>query len=539
MYLYYFLERGTRSKMSTDIKKSKITTWKPKQDDIIVTNDGKIFLIYFEKIFSPEKIKIYDRFFIKKNSYEKQLEVITKYINFFMKFYDTDNEMVTAYLKIKFALDKEKRFDENNPDQLIDLIYELLFSKSIVEKISRMVEDNYFDDIESNDCKKYAGKEKKHLESLEFTNQHIKILLKISFGMKCISPILFHYTSINVIKLEKDSDLIYNFYKRLFDIFSDGVNMYNKLFVYVKAKVLESKSHNSPIFDQRDILGYDEYLVIHQFLKKVLISENIVKYKFNEHWDPKTKKYKENIIGFNKTIIKYQLMYFLKDQYSKNLTEVTSEKNADGLSGMDKMEMNMQKIDEGSIVLSEINIKYELKRIIKDNDFQISDEEVDYYVKNHAPTKLQAQLVYSYWCKNFGPYRNTKIVGRRDYIKLLLILKKRLLLESGHGKDDFSETAKLPYLLTGNLKDKVNTRVIRNNKFIGKIDESYLYEKLKTQRYSNLCKIRPEYIIGLLSQVINTTFTYVVYENQELLGTEIEYNEDKISDELLFFLNSI
>ena len=86
MYLYYFLERGTRSKMSTDIKKSKITTWKPKQDDIIVTSDGKIFLIYFEKIFSPEKIKIYDRFFIKKNSYEKQLEVITKYINFFMKF---------------------------------------------------------------------------------------------------------------------------------------------------------------------------------------------------------------------------------------------------------------------------------------------------------------------------------------------------------------------------------------------------------------------------------------------------------------------
>ena len=29
-------------------------------------------------------------------------------------------------------------------------------------------------------------------------------------------------------------------------------------------------------------------------------------------------------------------MYFLREQYSKNLTEVTSAKNADGLSGMDK-----------------------------------------------------------------------------------------------------------------------------------------------------------------------------------------------------------
>ena len=38
-------------------------------------------------------------------------------------------------------------------------------------------------------------------------------------------------------------------------------------------------------------------------------------------------------------------MYFLKDQYSKNLTEVTSAKNTDGLSGMDKIEINLSKLD--------------------------------------------------------------------------------------------------------------------------------------------------------------------------------------------------
>lgn len=283
--------------MSDKNKKSKIVTWKPTPNDIIVDHDGKIFLIYFEKLFSPPTLKVYDRFIIKKGSYEKQLEVIVKYINFFMKFYDTENEMATAYLKIKFAMDKDKRFTPDNPDELIDLIYELLFTPSIVEKVNKMVEENYLDDIENGDNSKYSGKEKKHLESLEFTNQHIKILLRISFGMKCISPILFHYVSTNVIKLNKNSDLIYRFYKRLFDIFSDNVNMYNKLFVYTKTKVLESKSHNSAIFDQRDILGSDEYLVIHQFVQNVLISENLVKYKFNENWDPKTKKYKENIIG--------------------------------------------------------------------------------------------------------------------------------------------------------------------------------------------------------------------------------------------------
>ena len=77
-------------------------------------------------------------------------------------------------------------------------------------------------------------------------------------------------------------------------------DLYNKLFVYVKAKVNESYSNNSPIFEQREIFGEDVYSVVHSFVRRVLISENIVKYKFNEVYDYKQKKYKENIIGLIK-----------------------------------------------------------------------------------------------------------------------------------------------------------------------------------------------------------------------------------------------
>ena len=296
------------------------------------------------------------------------------------------------------------------------------------------------------------------------------------------------------------------------------------------------------MFEQRDILGDDEYSVIHQFLHKVLISENVVKYRFNEHWDPKQKKFKENIVGFNKTIIKYQLMYFLKEQYSKTLTEVTYAKNSEGLSGMDKMEMNLQKIDEGAIILAEKNIELSIKKIREENDFDISEEEIDYYVKNHKPKDLQIQLVFSYWGKYFGAYRNTSQINRRQYIILMLILKYKLLLSAGCEKsdeEDSTEYTTLPYMLSGNIQDKTATRIIRNTKFVGKVQESYLYEKLKETKYKNLCMIRPEYIIGLLSQLINSSFTYVVYERQDLLGKEIVYNEDKLSDECLFFLSTM
>ena len=534
-------------------KITKLKNWTMKKSDQIAESDGKLLIFHFEDLFQPDKIKVYDRFFIKKTSYEKQLNTICRYLNFYMKFYDTDHELALAYLKLKYALDKEKRFDETNMQEFIDLIYELMFTPTVVQKIKAMVDDNYLDDIESSEnSKKYVGNEKKHLESLEFTNPHIKILLMISFGMKMISPVMLHYITINVIKLDKDSDVIFNFYSKLFDIFStvekneDGteeeINMYNKLFVYVKAKVLESKSHNRIIFSQRDIFGDDEYTVIRKFLHKVIISENMVKFSFSERWDPKTKKYKENVIGMIKTVIKYQLMYYIKEAYDKNLTEVTMAKNADGLSGIDKMEMHIQKIDEGLIILSEATIKVEMERIMKDNDFNISEDEINYYIKNHSPSEIQVLYVLSYWEKYFGSYRNMQQIDRRDYIILMLILKKRLLLEAGadnpNSKDDMYEYSKLPYLLTGNVQDKVNTRLIRNNKFVSKVKESYLYKKLVEEIYSNMMEVKPDYILSLLSQIINTKFTYVSYEHPELLGKEIEYSEDKISDELLFFLNT-
>jgi hypothetical protein len=590
--------------MTTDKSKrvSKINTWKPKDYQVIVEKDGKLFVCHFDRLFGhSNKLSTYNRFLIGKESYINQLDIITSYINFFINNYDCDNELVTGYLKCKFAIDKNHQFGEEEMNSYIDFLYEVLFTETMVSKIVQLVEENYLDDIETSDedKKKYVKNEKKHLESLEFTNQHIKILLEISFGMKIMAPCLFHYIQMNHIKIEKDSDIIFRFYQRLFKLFGyantweicnssgevlqegiseedakkmiddkwleptiigndkhyyftndDGelcyltrtqINVYNKLYVYVKAKVLESNANNAPIFAQREIFGIDVFSVVNMFTKKVLISENMVKYKFNEHWDEKQKKYKENIVGFNKTIIKFQISYFLKEQYSKTITEVTNTKNSEGLSGSDKMLMNQNKLDEGSVIMSDLNIELTIKRIQRRIDVPISNDEIEYYLQNHHPSKLQIQLVYAYYTKYFGTYRDLNLLTRKQYIILLLLLKKKLLIDLGYEEDEAGKIhyACLPYILTGNLSDKVNTRIIRNNKFIAKIEESYMYQDLIHNKYNLLECIKPDAILSLLSQIINTRFTYVTYEYQELTGTEISYNEDKISDELLFFLSCL
>ncbi len=279
----------------------------------------------------------------------------------------------------------------------------------------------------------------------------------------------------------------------------------------------------------------------------------------------KQKKYKENIIGFNKTIIKYQLLYFLKEQYSKNLTEITNSKNTDGLSGSDKMMMNLTKLDEGITIMSDINIPITIDYLKRRFDITISQEEVDFYIKHHKPVEIQIQLVRSFFAKYFGSYRDLHLCTRRDYITLMLLLKKKLMIELGYDEDtvienineesDIPDTTDddgnivrndnnmrpvaLPYIISGNLSDHINTRVIRNIKFTEKVESSYTFQKLQEENHKYLNFIKPNYDMQLISSLINTRFTYVEYEHPELLDIEITYNDNKIADEILFFLASI
>ena len=279
---------------------------------------------------------------------------------------------------------------------------------------------------------------------------------------------------------------------------------------------------------------------MHKFVRKVLIEENIVKFKFNENWDPKQKKYKENVIGFIKTIIKYQLLYFLKEEHAKNLTEVSYAKNADGLSGTDKMLMNMSKSDEGDTLLAELNAEDIVEEIQKIYDIPISEEEIQYYIKNHHPSKDQIRLVSTFYGRIFGNGRDAKLVTRRQYIIMMLVLKNKLLFDAGVVSRDTGvvENTALPYVISGNLDGLMNTRIIKNAKFNESLEEDYQYEELNHSLYNLLNEIKPDEINSLISSFVNSSYTYCCFERPDLLGKKIVYPDMKITNELIFFLRS-
>lgn len=522
-------------------KTSPVVRYKPKGNALIFEPDGELLKVHFEKKFGDAKYEKYDIFNIKKTSCRTALDEIARYLNYFANLYDRDDEYLMGLFKIKYEIDDTRSISrEEGLDLLKDYIYMYIFTPSMQQKIYTIVDDNYYDDIERTDTSYEKGKF--YLESLEFTNEHIKILLRVSMGIKLMLPIIVHYVDKYKIKLSKDSPLLFSFYEPLLNMFSPAnIDIYNKLFIYVKRKVIDAQARNKPIYSRNEIFGHDDMTLIDRYLKYELIGENFFKFKFSESIDPKTGRYRENVLGLIKTIIKIQLIFFRKNEYSKNLAEVTNSKNGDELSGADKLEMNLSKMDEGLLNLSDENVERSMEFIRENINFEISDEEIEYMIQNQHPNEIQVNLIRAYYGKYFGEMRDLNMITRREFVILELLLKKILLVENGQtGEDGYVVShAVLPYILTGNVTERVNTRVIRNQKFSSKIEESYLYTKLIHEKYRYLNSIRQNIILQLLSTMINTNFAYVTYENDQLTGKQIHYSDDQISDELMFFLNSI
>ena len=160
-------------------------------------------------------------------------------------------------------------------------------------------------------------------------------------------------------------------------------------------------------------------------------------------------------------------------------------------------------------------------------------------MKDHwKPSDIQIRLIKGYYGRYFGNVRDLNLITRNNFYKLALLLKKCLLIQYGWDErfDNINGYTSLPYILTGNLDGKMNSRIIRNNKYMNKLEEDIHYNYLCDSEYSLLLEIHPDEIKSIISTLINSRFTYVTPENKELTGTDIDYNEDRIGSEITYFL---
>lgn len=276
------------------------------------------------------------------------------------------------------------------------------------------------------------------------------------------------------------------------------------------------------------------------FVRNVVLSDNFVKLMFSCQYNPNRDAYVENVPGFLKTVIKVQFFYFLKISHQKTFTELTSTKNADGLSGIDKLEMASDKIDEGNSIVEEECAIDALHRLRVKYNFGITEEEIDFYEKNWRMSPMQIDLIYTYYAPIVGSYRACRSFTNREVIELAIMLRNNLLIASGfEDYRTFTDEISFPYMIMGNIDGKVNTRIIRNTKFSEDCDNSYIIQDLINKQYNLLEEIDGKSVMMLLSKLNNTVFTYCVYERPDLLETQIDMERANVTDSVGYFLRSI
>ena len=502
----------------------RVDSWKPDEADHLLKVDGSIIKFPFNDIYGEEFPEALSCFVIKKDSYisgfknkidDKTGEVkeygAAHYINYILKYYDVDQRIPFSYFKLKYIIDDKERKLPSEKD-FRKMLYRALFDKPTVDMIKKLVEDNWYIDIERKDVE-FAPK-------MKYTNEHGKLLMCISIGIKLMIPIVMHY--LNNKKTKNVKNILFKFYKPLFDIFGTDVDMYTKLRLTIVSQVEKNVYNNPLLWSQQEIRGNEPYSIIELFLNTHIIGEIVFRYNFQK-----------SPVNFNFVTVENQLHYFLITKYEDTYIDVdVTRSGVEGLSGMDKLEMNTYKIDESIPIMSRLNTNHTIKKLMKRMRIKNIDEEVEYYRTHHSIDPLHVQLLNYYYANMFGGYRDLTMLSRTQYLQLLVLMKRQLQY---HG---FSY---LPQFMTANI-DKLNKRVIQNKKFLSKIEESSTYKNLIENKFPAIRDMegKEKILIGLLSKLINSNFRIVDFDHPELYGDELEIrNLDTLSDEFLNFLSII
>jgi len=224
----------------------------------------KTMIVKFDKelnLQNNENIASLNEFRVTKLSYSTFLPKMCEELNFFEVLYDKEGELITSLFKVKYLIDIDNTtYTTKNFDSFKDMVYKTIFTPSLKEKILRMVEENYTDDIEAENLRNMSNVDmlsimQRKKKSLEFLNVHVKAMLAISFAIKILSFIINHFCVMRSVNIQKNRDLFYRIYYDAFYIYDFEFDVYNKLWAYVENKVNSNYSYNRRIFLQQLIEG--------------------------------------------------------------------------------------------------------------------------------------------------------------------------------------------------------------------------------------------------------------------------------------------
>lgn len=517
--------------------------WKLYPDDARFFSQPKLMIIKFDKELSHidnENISALNEWKVTKVSYSSYLPRMCEELNFFEAMYDQEGELITALFRIKYLIDVNNvSYTMKNFDAFKDLCYKTIFTPSMKEKISRMVDENYVDDIEAENIRNMKNPDmlsimQRKKKSLEFLNVHVKAMIQISFGIKILSFIVNHFAVMRSINIQKNIDIFYRFYIDMFNVFEWDFNIYNKIYAYIENKVNSSYNFNKAIYEQQEIEGKDKSIIIDQLIRRNVIIDNFIKFQMPQTWNSVKEQPNERVLSFLCSIINTHISIFIMQVFRRNLIETSIVPDADGNSKNDRYRASKMKVNEKYVITCTMDMRNLTTELFKKYESEITPEEIDYYRRNMKPNRLHQLMIEIYFFNYTSSSAEFALLRNMDWYKLLLIMRKDIMRRFNINKDTLLDST-LALILTANIEETpVGEKMyIKDTKYL-KDNDTYNY--LVEHFYNTIVNINEDIIKKFLITFVNSKYKFVLYEEQGLLGEEISINKRELIDQLLDFL---
>lgn len=367
---------------------------------------------------------------MNKKSFINKIGNTLRYINYFIEYFDDDDELMLAYFQLMFQIMNKKI--ELEPESFIENVYAYFTTDSMKEKIIRMVEYNTDETLIKKADNVYD-------ESVQLTVEHLKAIMAVSCIHKFIIPIVGHYYNMKSGLLEKknmtDKDLYYYIFSSFIPVFDEyyDISLYDKLYHTATTRVKKTANQESPMWGRRHRFGTTPTSFTNQLMRDFLIDIS-----------QKAVFCKSAIIFihvcFDKSI-RNELIQPDKYEFTEMKMEASDSVN-ETISRFDRWQMDKTFHSQKDRIRAFVSIKdsldymgalvgldFKRMRSNKPKDIKKTKElreEYEYYRDNITQPMNDSQMyiIQLYYASILGCAEDVKMMEVPDMLKLIMIMKR-------------------------------------------------------------------------------------------------------------------
>ena len=474
----------------------------------ISLEEKKLFVIDFEEFEIDEELKTFNLATKRFVNIFPMLEITISEI---LK-YDVDLEIFSDYIALKEDYTKNDML----MTEFIERINTLFEDPKLRKAIKRYIDDVYdYEETTAN-----TGVKRNINRQLVLNKKHCVDIQQVGAAMKYFIPIISDYFTVGEEKIYNLNTFYLIVFKLLLASY-DEHNITNKIYKLAESRITTTQYSNQFIWKFLRNLGKDPENTTLSLYYRIVLS---ILYKLDAGRNP---------ISYIHTAIKNQLDFTFQENSEiefQPLNPRSTDEN--GVTSMDKMQMDYARLDEGLEALQNINKRVEIYNFLKNNpEIKVTDDDIKEY-QDIELNKFQINLVFLFFAKYFKTY-DMYDLSRNDFILLIVILKKVL-------RDKMNLTILAKYLTSfGEFRSK---KIIMKKDFLIRLSKTKIYNKIfKEYKFVNKKFLEgKDPILFLISTVyFNKWLSYEDFLDGKNEFEGVDERLEEISYEILTFILQI